>query len=787
MSQIIFGILLLVSFSIFIWTLNRFTRFMLKGRAFDGELTQLGARVGDVIVYFLGQRSVTREPASMHHALIFWGFLVISVGTLELMIAGLVSGFTYASLPFVPAVLAHGFRAVLDVTNAVVLLIMCYSYFRRLVLKPRLIPMSGDAALILGMIAMLCVTHFLHNAYHVHGAQIGAPAYMPVSHMVTGMLGLTAESSAAALASAKMISTVNYWIHMVIVLFFLNYIPYSKHVHLLGALPNIFFRNRGPKGVLPRRDLEDETQWGVGYYERFDWKSLLDTYACTECARCSNNCPANLTDKTLSPMQLIHDIRDEMRERGDKLIQLSPGVDPTFEEDLDEDEIKAKQELTRLLDELSPDGDKTPLETLKKLSEQLEELELEAPEGLEEAIDAIEDPDEDDPKEPQVAYAEALAAARRETRGAVQPNEADKKIVEELSRCHEDKPLVGGRITEEVLWACVTCGACESVCPVFIEHPQKIVEMRSHLVQAAESMPSEAMRFFRGIENNQNPWGIGSDQRMDWCEGVDVPLIEDNPDAEYLLWIGCAGSFDDRAKKISLAWVKILQQAGVSFAYLGLEEGCTGDAARRAGNEFLFQTMAEANVELFSGYGVKKILTTCPHCYHSFKNEYPRFGGEYEVWHHAQFIRKLADEGKLQISKDVDEVMTYHDSCYLGRWNEIYSPPRELLTACSSKGAPVEMSHTGYKSFCCGAGGGRMWMEEEAPRINERRTEQALETEAKIIATACPFCNVMITDGVKAKDKDEEVQVLDVAELVLKCLPEQGEADHEPDEEQAEE
>jgi heterodisulfide reductase subunit C len=288
-------------------------------------------------------------------------------------------------------------------------------------------------------------------------------SYMPVSAFLARRLD-------AAVETGQLLYQVNFWIHMVIVLFFLNYIPYSKHIHLLGAIFNIALRNRGQHGVLPKVDLEDEKQWGVSCYERFDWKSLLDTYACTECARCSNNCPAHTTDKPLSPMQLIHDIRDEMRQRGAKLIQLTPGIDPTAEE----------------TEETSEGGNGKP-----------------------------------------------------------KPTEQDVAILKQLE---EAEPMVGGRIKDDVLWSCTTCGACEAVCPVFIEHPLKIIQMRQHLVLAESRMPSELARMFKGMENNQNPWGIGSDQRMDWAEGLDLPLMADKGSAEYLVWIGCAGAFDDRAK-----------------------------------------------------------------------------------------------------------------------------------------------------------------------------------------------------------------------------------------------
>jgi Fe-S oxidoreductase len=681
MRQIIFAAVMVAAFAAFAWTVTRFYKFMKKGRPFPGSFGEKGARFGDVLAYFLFQGTVAREMASRHHLLIFWGFLIICVGTFELMVKGLWPSFSYA------LILGHTldgvFRAILDVTNAVVLAVMLFSYFRRIVLRPKLIPLSGDAALILGMISMLCITHFL-----MHGAAMAVPGAsahgsMVVSTIVAGWF--------AGSASAATIAEVNFWIHMLIVFFFLNYIPYSKHIHLIGAFFNIALRNRGQKGVMPKLDLEDEKQWGVGLYERFDWKSLLDTYACTECARCSTNCPAWNTDKPLSPMHLIHDLRDEMKARGAKLIELTPGVDPTASDEGSEGEGSGK------------------------------------------------------PK----------------------PTARDEQIIKELS---EAEPMVGGRIKDETLWSCVTCGACEAVCPVFIEHPLKIMQMRTHLVLTESRMPAELARMFKGLENNQNPWGIGSDKRMDWAEGLEVPTMADKGSAEYLVWIGCAGSYDDRGKKISRAWVQLLQRAGVDFAVLGLEEGCTGDAARRAGNEFLFQTLAEMNVELFKQYKVKKVLVTCPHCYHSFKNEYSQFGLELEVYHHTQFLEKLVAEGKLKPSAKLEGTLTYHDSCYLGRWNEVYAPPRKVLAAATGR-EPVEMGRTGYKSFCCGAGGARMWMEEHAPRINENRTKEALATGAKTIATACPFCAVMITDGVKAANKEEEVRVLDIAEVMAEALP----------------
>ncbi|MFH1129956.1 MAG: (Fe-S)-binding protein [Pseudomonadota bacterium] len=674
--QIIFLVLLIFAFGLFAWTISRFVRVMLRGRSFRGAFKNLGARIGDVFVYFLFQKSVAREKLSWHHLLIFWGFLIICVGSLEMFIEGVFPSFSYNN--FIGPKAYGFFKGVLDITNGAVLVVMVYAFGRRIIVRPKLLPANFEALFILSLISLLCISHFL-----MYGFGVKVSSAMPISEAVAKW------ASGVQPSTAVIVVEVSYWLHISILFLFLNILPFSKHIHLLGALPNILTRNRGQHGVLPKLDLEDEDQWGVGRYEQFHWKSLLDTYACTECARCTNNCPAYNTDKPLSPMDLIHDIRYEMLERGPKLLSLTPGVKAGGGEEEEKSE------------------------------------------------------------------------------NAIQPTEADKTILKELE---EKAPMVGGRIKDGTLWACTTCGTCEALCPVFIEHPEKIIQMRTHLVLSESRMPSELARIFKGMENNNNPWGIGADQRMDWAEGLDLPIMEEKKEAEYLVWIGCAGCYDDRGKKISRAWVQLLQKAGVDFALLGAEEGCTGDAARRAGNEFLFQMMAEANIEIFSQYKVKKILTTCPHCYHSFKHEYPQFGGEYEVWHHSEFINKLISEGKLTPQRKNTGKVTFHDPCYLGRWNHMYEEPRQVVAATCGGTRPLEMPRMGEKSFCCGAGGAHMWMEEEGERINVVRTKEALATGATTIATACPFCNVMITDGTKAMDRDEDVRVLDLAELVSESL-----------------
>lgn len=334
------------------------------------------------------------------------------------------------------------------------------------------------------------------------------------------------------------------------------------------------------------------------------------------------------------------------------------------------------------------------------------------------------------------------------------------------------KQLVGDVIKPETLWACTTCRACEEVCPVSIEHVPRIIAMRQAQTLMHEAQPEEINATFKGLERNGNPWGLGYDKRADWAQGLDIPILTTPPDepVEVLMWVGCMGSFDKRNQKIARATATLLKQAGVRFAILGSAEKCTGDLARRAGNEMLYQMLARENVETLNGVGVKKIVTNCPHCLNSLKNEYPQLDGTYEVYHHTQFIAQLAKEGRLRLDPAILGKVTFHDPCYLGRYNNEYDAPRTLLGQVLHE-PPVEMRRSRNESFCCGAGGARMWMEEKiGTRVNEERVRQALETGASTIATGCPFCMTMIDDGVRAKGLDEKVQVLDVAELVLKAV-----------------
>lgn len=330
--------------------------------------------------------------------------------------------------------------------------------------------------------------------------------------------------------------------------------------------------------------------------------------------------------------------------------------------------------------------------------------------------------------------------------------------------------LIGDVIPEEDLWACTTCRSCEQQCPIFVEHVDKTIDMRRNLVLMESRFPSEAQLAFKNMENNGNPWGIGWTKRAEHMTSLGVPTLEENPEPEILFWPGCSGAYDMRNQKVSAAFVKLLQKANVNFSIIGNDEKCCGDSARRLGNEYLFFSLASENIEVMNGYGVKKIVTQCPHCFNVLKQDYPEFGGNYEVIHHTQYLNELMKSGRLQFNKaDNNPTITYHDSCYLGRYHEIYDEPRELLKAAGF--TTLEMSHNHEKSFCCGAGGGRMWLEEnEGERINVMRTDEALATNSDYVGTACPFCLTMINDGIATREAEDKVKAQDIAEILAQRI-----------------
>ncbi len=513
----------------------------------------------------------------------------------------------------------------------------------------------------------------------------------------------------------KVVEHSGFWWHAGWTLLFLNILPYSKHFHVLTVMPKVYAADPRPAALPKVEDLEGkverEESLGINTLSDLTHSHILDLYTCTECGRCSDNCPAFLTDKVLSPKHLTLALRDHLYASEGDAFKNSGVVSPN------------------------------------KV--------FESPELLDNK--AIK------------TYPPAPIQIDGET-----------KTAQYLIQEKHDIELVPNVLSEDVIWSCTTCRACEEQCPVTISYVDKIVGMRRELVMMKAEFPHELQTSFRGMETNGNPWNMSAMDRGNWADGLGIPMMSDAPDADVLYWVGCAAAYDDRAKKVARALSMLLQEAGVNFAILGTEETCTGDPARRAGNEFLFQMLAEQNVETLNGYDAHKrtIITACPHCFNTLANEYPDFGGKFDVVHHSDFLNGLLVAGKLKPSRSVDAKVVYHDSCYLGRYNQVYDSPRRVLEAIDG----VELTEVEYynkeQGLCCGAGGAQYWKEEEGyqnkdksthVKVNSKRTLQLLDTGATTIASGCPFCQTMLTDGVKEQEKEDSIQQLDIAELLAKA------------------
>ena len=644
-------------FSLFFLKVRRLYQLMksVQGRS-EFKLDRIGERVLVLFKDVLGQSNVRRKVApGLAHTLIFFGFIAVQPHSLELMLKGVCPAFEVAHL--FPG-LYGGFLFVADILASFVLVGFAYAIYRRVIVKPSYLTMGMDANLIILFTCVIIITFQLINAFQILlPLEEGAFDYsgvFPVSGLLVGLFGLDQWTPEKVFVGYEMA----YWVHMATIIGFLIYIPGSKHLHLLAAAPNVFLKPLEREKAIAITDIEDEDleTFGLGKTVELNWKNVLNLYACTECGRCEEQCPAANTDKPLSPKKLIHDFKLDLFDNADAIL----------------------------------------------------------------AKDAE----------------------------AVQPF------------VREDSP-----ITSDVLWSCTTCRACEDICPVNIEHLDLIIESRKNQVLMEASFPPEVQETFTNLENQANPWGFAADTRANWATDLDVPLMTDNPEADVLYFVGCSGSFDDRGKKIAQAMARVLQRAGVNFAILGPEEACNGDVARRAGNEYLAQMLIQQNVEVLNQYKPKTILTGCPHCFNTLKNEYPQFGADYPVARYTEYLFELHKQGRLTPKNTNMGALTYHDSCYLGRWNGIYQAPRNLLQSMNSAGSLVEMQRTGEKGFCCGAGGGRMFMEETiGKRINIDRAEEIMKTGATCLASACPFCATMLQDGLM--DKESDIVVKDIAEIV---------------------
>ena len=617
-----------------------------------------GARLLGMFTYAFAQKRVVQRPFGVNHSLLFWAFLLLVLANGEFLLEGL---FPSISLALLPDPLHHGLVFVFDVVSLLTLACVTIAFVRRLFFAPDYLgneyssPRSGEALLILAMISTLMLAFFM-----LHGAQIAlgdAAASRPISALFGKAL------AGLSIASLESVTLASWWVHAVVLLVFMNVLPRSKHMHILTAIPNTYFRSLDKPNTQPREEFIKDKRFGVGDVERFNWKDLFDSLTCTECGRCQDVCPAHNTGKPLNPRRIVHDIKVNLMQNGPAL----------------------------------KDGKSASLPMINK--EQAE-----------------------------------------------------------------------GTCSEEALWDCTTCGSCVSVCPVLIEQMPKIVKMRRHLVQEKAQFPEELVNLFENLEQRSNPWGMAPSDRAKWSSQLDVKPFEAGQ-TEYLFYAGCAGSFDARIKQVTVNLALILDKAGISWGTLGKDEKCCGDSLRRLGNEFVFDRMAKENVQMFKDRGIQKVITACPHCLTTLRNDYRQYGIELEVVHHTELISRLLAEGKLNMNKQVEELgkIIVHDSCYLGRHNDIYDAPRDVLSKVSGS-TPLEFERNRESSFCCGAGGGRMWMEEQTgTRINRTRVKEAMEKNPDTICVSCPFCMTMFEDGLK-DEQVKDVRVRDLTEIVAEAL-----------------
>lgn len=697
MSPIVTALLLFTGVAIFVMQMQGRLHVLWQMKR-ENRFDRPGQRLSALMKFGFGQRRmVDREellPGVMH-TLIFAAFVVLAVRTVMLFVMGFSSSaLEILSTPAHPFWAEHGAAAgafslyllVKDLVAVGALLGCGYFFYLRGKVKPDRLTASWEAYLILGFISGLMVSEFLFGASHLIHQRSGFLLHEPATSTVAALLSPLPHGLVMFLGGA------GFWIHLTIILAFLNFLPLGKHFHVITALFNVYFQRTTPSGKLSTPNLEKE-EFGAKTVYDLTWKQGLDLYSCTECGRCQTHCPTYLTGKPLTHkgvnQDLKHWIWDHQQPLGEKKLPTGEAYDPP--------------------------------------------------------------------------------------------------------------PLVPSILKPETIWACTSCGWCETACPVFIENIPRLIDMRRYKVQVESDFPQEMQRVFEGMERQGNPWGIGQDRRDAWAEDLKLPQWGDGGTYEYLFFVGCAGSYDDRQKKVSRALVKILREAKVSFATLGKAETCNGESARRMGNEYLYQTMAKANVEAWNAAGVKAVITQCPHCFNTIKNEYPEFGGNYRVINHTQLLNELIREKRIKLSRLMDETLTYHDPCYLGRHNGIYDAPREALAAIPGLNV-IEMQRSRRESFCCGAGGGRMWMEEHiGQRINQNRANEAALTLAHAkdpsipypdpadikkpgqvgqykgpgtgtVAVACPFCYTMLKDAVNETGREETIKVREITEIIADAM-----------------
>jgi len=657
LHQTAFIVVLTVSVFSFVFSCYQRLQLVALG-APENRFDNPAGRLLGMLSYAFAQKRVLKRSYGVNHFLLFWAFLLLVVANGEFLLEGVLPG---VNLALLPAPLHHALQLCFDVVSVVALGCVLVAVVRRVFFPPAYLgndytrPASGEALLILAMIATLMTAFFLLNGAQIALGESGA--WRPVSAAVAVLLkGLPASV-------VHGVAGVAWWLHALVLLLFLNVLPRSKHMHILTAIPNCYFKSSTQPNTQPRETFAKGERYGVSRVEQYSWKDLLDSLTCTECGRCQDLCPAHNTGKPLNPRRVVHDIKTNLLKNGPEIMGGNAGT----------------------------------------------------------------------------------------------------------------VPLIGtaaqGTICDEAIWSCTTCGACTSVCPVLIEQMPKIVKLRRHLVQEKARFPEELLNLFENMEQRSNPWGIAPSERTKWCSQLGDRSFKPN-ETEYLFFVGCAGAFDSRNKQVTVALATIMDAAGISWGILGREEQCCGDSVRRLGNEFVFDTIARENVALFKEKGISKVVTQCPHCFSTLKNDYKQYGLEIEVLHHSQLIGQLLASGKLTAAKHakLGNVM-FHDSCYLGRHNDTYEAPRAVLQAATGK-APGEFGRNRENGFCCGAGGGRMWMEEQTgTRINLERVKEAMQqTVPDTLCVSCPYCMTMMEDGLKDLGVADVVRVRDIAEVMSDAI-----------------
>ncbi len=649
---------LLVVAAALAWAGSRFARLSrpLLAAAPEPRLTPMVPRLMGLVVNVLGHRRLLRKPyAGLLHLMMFTGFLFLLTAVVQVFGEGLGSLFTLSWIGG-DTWIALG----QDVFAVLLLTAVIMAAYQRAVMKPKRFEGSNgrDAAIILLLVTLVVVGMLMQNAFRVAAGGDPSAAWRPLSSAIAVELVSTGLGGSAAPIGATMFA----WVHMLAILAFLIYIPGSKHLHMVVAIPNIYVRELGPAGRLATPDLTQE-RLGLSDVAQLGRKQVFDLYACTECGRCQEMCPANASGKPLSPKLVIMNMRDHLLETN----------------------------------------------------------------GI----------------------------------GGHRAGMGDS--------------LVGGAISEEMIWSCTTCRACMEACPLFIEHVPKIIDMRRHLAMEAGRLPEGISGAVLSIEQRGHPWAGTPHSRTDWCRDLDVRILGEGEEVDTLLWVGCTAALDSRAQKVARALVRLLRRAEVDFAILGDAEACTGDVARRTGNDYQFQIQAEANVATLNARTFRRIVTLCPHCMNTLKNEYGDFGGVYQVVHHSQLLAELIKAGRLpqRVTAALDAV-AFHDPCYLGRYSGAYEAPRRVLASAASGVAEMERSRG--RSFCCGGGGGRAFVVESPDqRVNALRAAQARATGTQTLATACPFCLLMMEDGTKVAARAEggnakPQAVRDIAELLDAAL-----------------